>query len=286
MLTHPLMPKLKALRLSGMLESLEERARTAQERSLAPLEFLALLLDDEIERRDQSRLRRRIKEAGLEEGKTLARFDFAAAPRTPKTLLADLALCRFVARAENLLFTGPAGTGKSHLAQALAYEAIKRGYKALCRPVHLLLGALGAARADATYPRVRSRLVHVDLLVLDDFGLIPLSAQAAEDLYEIIRERYEQRPIILTSNRAPEEWDDVFGNPLLASAALDRLTHHAHVLELTGSSYRQRGKRPETAIEDKPKALAQGAPRQGRSAKGATRRQAQVKGTTKSQTTQ
>ncbi len=288
MLTHPLMPKLKALKLSGMAETLDGRSQTAQERSLAPLEFLALLLDDEIERRDQGRLRRRIKEAGLEEGKTLARFDFAAAPRAPKTLLADLALCRFVARAENLLFTGPAGTGKSHLAQALAYEAIKRGYKALCRPVHLLLGALGAARADGTYPRARSRLVRVDVLVLDDFGLIPLSAQAAEDLYEIIRERYEQRPIVLTSNRAPEEWDEIFGNPLLASAALDRLTHHAHMLELTGSSYRQRGKRREAGDKKKAQVSAEGAASevgatkevagQRTSAKGATRRQGSAKG--------
>ena len=157
-------------------------------------------------------------------------------------LLSDLGLCRFLDRAENILFVGPTGTGKSHLAQALAYEAIKRGHRALLRPLHSLLAALRAARADATYARLRSRLVHVDLLVLDDFGLTAITPQGAEDLYEIIRERYEQRSILLTSNRAPEEWSDVFGNPLLASAALDRLTHHAHILTLTGQSYRQRAR--------------------------------------------
>jgi DNA replication protein DnaC len=242
MLTHPLLPKLKALKLSGMAQTLDQRAQTALEQTLAPVEFLALLLDDEIERRDHSRLRRGIKEAGLEEGKTLARFDFAAAPAAPKALFMDLALCRFIERAENALFVGPSGTGKSHLAQALAYEAIKRGYRVLFRPLHTLLGALHAARADGTFPRIRSRIMHVDVLVLDDFGLMPLSVQGAEDLYEIIRERYEQRSILLTSNRAPEEWAEVFGNPLLASAALDRLTHHAHILTLTGKSYRQRAK--------------------------------------------
>jgi len=131
MLTHPLLPKLKSLRLSGMVHTLEQRAQTAQEQSLSPLEFLALLLDDEIERREQNRLRRRIKEAGLDKSKTLARFDFAAAPQAPKTLLADLALCRFIERAENVLFAGPTGTGKSHLAQALTHEAIRHGYRAL-----------------------------------------------------------------------------------------------------------------------------------------------------------
>jgi DNA replication protein DnaC len=240
MLSHPLLPKLKKLKLSGMLETLELRAETAREETQSPLEFLALLLDDEIDRREQGRLRRRIKEAGLEEGKTLARFDFAAAPRVPKNLLADLAFCRFVERSENVLFVGPTGTGKSHLAQALAYEAIKRGRRVLYRPVHTILAGLHAARADGTYPRHRARLLNVDVLILDDFGLVPLSPQGVEDLYEIIRERYEERSILVTSNRAPEEWAEVFGNALLASAALDRLTHHAHIITLSGESYRQR----------------------------------------------
>ena len=140
---------------------------------------------------------------------------------------------------------GSTGTGKSHLAQALVQEAIKHGYRALTRPTHTLLAALHASRADGTYAKFRSRVVNVDVLLLDDFGLVPLSAQAAEDLYEIIRERYERRSILLTSNRAPEEWGEVFTNPLLASAALDRLTHHVHIVTITGASYRQR-KRKQT----------------------------------------
>jgi DNA replication protein DnaC len=248
MLIHPLQPKLKALRLSGMLTTLEQRAEAAREQSLAPLEFLALLLDDEIERRQGQAIRKRIKEAGVDESKTLARFDFTLTPKVSKTLIADLALCRFVTQGENLLFAGPSGIGKSHLCQGLILEAIKHGYHGLFRPVHHLLAQLHAARADAKYPRLRNKLVTIDILGLDDFGLVPLSAQAVEDLYEIIRERYEQRPILLTSNRAPEEWADVFGNPLLASAALDRLTHHAHLITLSGESYRQRQRKNRRSV--------------------------------------
>ena len=124
MMTHPLTPKLRTLKLSGMALTLDERARAAQDRQLSPTEFLALLLDDEIERREQNRLRCRIQEAGLEEGKTLARFDFSAAPMTPRALLSDLAAGPFIARAENVLFIGPTGTGKSHLAQP-AYRLVR-----------------------------------------------------------------------------------------------------------------------------------------------------------------
>ena len=191
-------------------------------------------------RRRQQGVRKRIKEAGIDPSKTLARFDFAATPKVSKTLVADLALCRFVERGTNLLFAGPSGTGKPHLCQGLMHEAIERGYRAPFRPVHTLLAQLHAARADGKVARPRAKLINVDVLGLDDFGLAPLPAPAVEDLYEIIRERYEQRPILLTSNRAPEKWAETFGNSLLASAALDRLTHHAHIITLTGASYRQR----------------------------------------------
>lgn len=243
MLTDPLLPKLKALKLSGMAETLSQRAQTAQEDSLTPLEFFALLLDDELERREQKRLQRRLKEAKIDESKTLTRFDYSASPHVPKTLMADLALCRFVERGENILFCGPTGTGKSHLVQGLAYEAIKHGFQAFYQPTHALLGSLHAGRADGSFHRMVKRLVNIDVLILDDFGLVPLSQQAVEDLYEIIRERYERRSILLTSNRAPEEWGEIFANPLLASAALDRLTHHAHVITITGDSYRQKKRR-------------------------------------------
>jgi DNA replication protein DnaC len=245
MLTHPLLPKLRQLKLSAMVHTLDVRAAQAQERGLSPVEFLALLLDDELDRRNQSRLARRLAQSGCDPQKALAQFDFAAAPGVNRTLIQELSTCAFVAHHDNLLLCGPTGVGKSHLANGLACEALKRDYRVLSRPTHRLLADLHAARANGTHIRLLTRILNTDLLVLDDFGLQPLSAQGAQDLYEIISERYERHSILITSNRAFEEWTELFGNDLLASAALDRLTHHAQTLIIRGPSYRQRNRRKE-----------------------------------------
>jgi DNA replication protein DnaC len=247
MMTHPLLPKLRQLKLGGMVQTLDVRASQAIERQLTPIEFLALLLDDELERRSQQRLARHLAHSGCDTHKTLAHFDFAATPGVNRSYIMDLAACTFIGRHENLLLCGPTGVGKSHLANGLAIEAMKRDLRVLSRPLQRLLADLHAARANGSYPRLLARVLTVDLLVLDDFGLQSLSSQAAQDLYEIISERYERGSLIITSNRAFEEWAEVFGNELLASAALDRLTHHAHTLIIRGESYRQRDRRKEVA---------------------------------------
>lgn len=156
-----------------------------------------------------------------------------------------MATCAFVPRHENVLLCGPTGVGKSHLANALAIEALKRDFRVVSKPTHRLLNDLHTARANGTHVRLLNRILHCDLLVLDDFGLQVLPPQAVQDLYEIITERYERGSLIVTSNRAFDEWAEVFNNDLLASAALDRLTHHAHTLTIRGDSFRQRHRRKE-----------------------------------------
>jgi DNA replication protein DnaC len=239
---HPLLPKLRQLKLSGMLQTLDLRAAQAIERQLSPIEFLALLLDDELERRSQQNLVYSLALSGCDSLKTMTQFDFLSAPGVNRTLIQDLATCAFIPRHENILLCGPTGVGKSHLANAIAIEALKRDFRVISKPTHHLLNDLHAARASGSHPRLLARMLSCDLLVLDDFGLQTLSPQAVQDLYEIITERYERGSLIITSNRAFDEWAEVFNNDLLASAALDRLTHHTHTLTIRGDSFRQRNR--------------------------------------------
>jgi len=251
-LTH-LTPMLRTLRISGLLETLEVRNRQAVEGRLAYGEFLVLLLQDEVERRAQAALRLRLRRGTFDPGKTLEAFDFGFNPKLNKAQVFDLATCQFVARHENLLLYGPTGVGKSHLAQALAHEACRRGHEVLFVSTAKMLTHLAGGRADGTLAQRLARYLRPDLLVLDDFGLKPLRAPGPEDLYDIIHERYERGSILLTSNRDRSEWADLFGEPLLASAALDRLTHRAHFLEVTGPSYRAEQTKQQFAVQRRSK---------------------------------
>ena len=252
-LTAQLTPMLRTLRLSGILETLEVRNRQAVEARTSFVEFLTLLLQDEVERRAQSALRLRLRRGAFDPGKTLEGFDFHFNPKLNKAQVFDLATCQFVARHENVLVYGPTGVGKSHLAQALAHEACRRGFEVLFVSTAKMLTHLAGGRVDGTLAHRLARYLRPDLLVLDDFGLKSLRPPGPEDLYDIIHERYERASILLTSNRDRSEWAELFGEPLLASAALDRLTHRAHFVEITGASYRAEQTKQQLAAQRRSK---------------------------------
>jgi DNA replication protein DnaC len=234
-----LAPQLKLLRLSGILDSLEARNRQAIDGQLAYTEFLAMLIGDEVARRENKKLSMRLRRAQFRASKTLEQFDFDRLPKLNRQLVHELASGRYLQEKAPVLIVGPSGIGKSHLAQALGHCAVRQGMDVVFASCTGITQSLNAARATGTYERKLAQLARVPLLILDDFGLKPLRAPADEDLHDLIAERYERAATIVTSNLDFDEWDQAFvTNQLLASATLDRLRHNAYCLELEGPSFR------------------------------------------------
>jgi DNA replication protein DnaC len=250
-----LKPKLIRLKLSGISETLEARIAQAMREKWSFSQFLEVLLSDEVERRDFKQLGRRLSRSTLEPDKTLETFTFSFNPQIHEPTVRELATCQFIAKHECVFLVGPSGVGKSHLSQALGHEACRRGYEVLYRRTSQLLAWVEAGRGDGSHERRLKQIAAVDLLLCDDFGLTPLSEQQQTDLYEIICDRYERASTIITSNRDFAEWPMVFTNPLMGSAAMDRLVHRAVKLVIEGKSYRldsfaKRSKRGSAAKRD------------------------------------
>ncbi len=234
-----LVPLLKQLRLSGILDSLEARNREAIDRHLAYTDFLGLLVHDEVARREQKKLAQRLRRANFRSQKTLECFDFDRLPGLNRALVHDLATGRFVEEKVAILIVGPCGTGKSHLAQAIGHLVARQGHDVLFSTQTQLLASLRQAQAVGTYERRFQTLVNVPLLIIDDFGLKPLRPPEDETFHDLVAERYERAATILTSNLDFGEWGDAFpANKMLGAATLDRLRHGAYRVVLDGASYR------------------------------------------------
>jgi DNA replication protein DnaC len=233
-----LIPMLKSLRMSGVLDSLEARNRQAIEEKLSYTDFLALVIQDEAARRAQKKLQMALRRANFRNHKTLEDFDFSFNPSINRALITDIATCRFIDEKVSVFIVGPCGTGKSHIAQALGHCAIRLGHDVLFTTQSKMLGKLHAARATNSYERQFNQLTKASLLIIDDFGLKPLRPPQDEDLHDVISERYERRSTIITSNLDLPEWGDAFPNRILGAATIDRLRHGAYKVVLEGKSYR------------------------------------------------
>jgi len=241
-----LIPMLKQLRLSGILDSLELRNRQAIEEKFAYTDFLAMLIQDEVARRTQRKLTMAIRRANFRNHKTIEDFDFTFNPKINRAQVVDLATCRFMEEKACILIAGPCGTGKSHLAQALGHCAIRQGYDVSFVSQTKMFGQLHAARATNSYDRRLAALAKIDLLIIDDFGLKPLRSPQDEDFHDLIAERYERKGTIITSNLDLSEWGDAFPNKLIGAATIDRIRHGSYNVILDGKSFRSEKTLPKT----------------------------------------
>ena len=253
-----LVRRLKRLRLGGLLPTLPDRAAHARQTKLAPLEFLELLLQDEIDRRDSQGLARRIEAAGFEEVVPYEQLVWDTPVSYDRPRVRELFGLHWLGAPENVIFCGPVGVGKSWFAQALGHSACRAGHHVRYVKVAKLLLALHQSRADNSFERELRSWLTPDLVILDDFGLRKLTAQQSSDIYDVLVERDRHASTIITSNRAVDEWVALFDDPILANSALDRFAHRAHQIVMEGPSLR--AARAPSSARDAARALKTAAP--------------------------
>lgn len=241
-LSKDLIAALKALKLGKLIPVLPERIRQIRQREINFEDGLLIVLSDEVQRRDGCRLIARAKKAQLQPSLVFEEWDPGADVTYDRNLLDELRLLRFIEQHHHVLIMGPVGVGKTMLAHALGHLAIQRNYSVRCESADKLFHRLRGSRLDETHAQEMRKLLMVDLLIIDDFGLRALSGPETADLFEIVTERHQTGSIILTSNREPSEWLSMLGDPLLAQALVDRFANNAYDLVIEGQSYRQRQK--------------------------------------------
>jgi DNA replication protein DnaC len=237
-MNQTLLNPLRQLRLSGLAQTLELRLQEASSNRLSHAEFLELILQDELNIRNQRMMERRNKSADFRDTKTLDDFDFAFNTAIKRKQIYDLASGQFIRESRDVLLIGPPGVGKSHLVQAIGHHVIRMGFTVLYRSIFDLVRDLMEDEALAGNNRALSRFLKPDLLIVDDMGLKELPRKSGEYLFEIIMRRYEKRSTMMTSNRPIEEWGKLIGDVPSATAILDRFLHHAEIINITGKSYR------------------------------------------------
>ena len=239
MLNHPTLDKLQTLRLPGMLKALSEQQQMPEINSLGFEERLGLLIDREMTERENRRLGSRLKKAKLRHSCCIEDLDFKTSRGLDKALILSLAACTWIARGINVLICGPTGVGKSYLACALAHKACLEGYSSFYLRLPRLFEELRLAKADGRYGKLMLSYAKTDLLVLDDWGLTPMTDPQRRDLLELLEDRYGRKSTIVTSQLPVTSWHEAIGDPTLADAILDRIVHNAHKIELKGESMRK-----------------------------------------------
>jgi DNA replication protein DnaC len=232
--------QLKTLKLSGMTETLDLRLMEAQNNQLSVSEFLAMILNDELQTRSNRKLQRLLAHAHAESSKTLESFDFTFNHSIKASSIRELGTCRFIENGENIFFLGPTGTGKTHLAKAIAHMACRQHLCVEFFNFQELFRLLKQADLSNSIDKRMKPLFKADLLILDDFAFKKLDQQSAEFFYTIVDARYGSKSILLTSNRAMSDWEPIFPDPIMANALLDRLAHNAHQIIIKGESYRKK----------------------------------------------